>query len=116
MKKTVVILISAAGALLAATPLAAHDVKNMDHTHAFEQTGYGTYRQGHSVNNHLGDITVWSAKPHSGYQSGSTVKFARPEPITKAPTNPFQKTEKSKPYGKATKKNYGKTTKKNYGN
>ncbi len=73
-------------AMFAAPAVLAHDVPNIDHTHAFEQTGYGTYRQGHYVNGPHGSIIIWSAKPYSSYQSGNNVKFARPRPITKAPS------------------------------
>jgi hypothetical protein len=72
--------------LLAYAPLtAAHETPGISHTHAFKQTGYGTYRQGHSVNNSVGSITIWSAKPHTGYDPRKSVKFARPEMIRKAP-------------------------------
>lgn len=71
-----------------AGPLAAHDTPGIEHSHAFEQTGYGTWRQGHSVNNRLGNITIWSAKPYTGYQARPQVRFARPQPIRKAPTLP----------------------------
>jgi hypothetical protein len=74
----------------------AHEVPNMPHTHAFEQTGYGTYRQGHTVNNELGSITIYSPQPQTGYQSGKTVRFARPEPITKAPGSPVATTQSQK--------------------
>lgn len=66
-------------------PVDAHETPGISHTHAFKQTGYGTYRQGHSVNNSVGSITIWSAKPHNGYDPGQSVKFARPEMIKKAP-------------------------------
>ncbi len=72
--------------MFAASAVLAHDVPNIDHTHAFQQTGYGSYRQGHYVNGPNGSIIIWSAKPYTGYQSGSNVKFARPRPITKAPS------------------------------
>ena len=55
-------------------PLAAHETPGIEHTHAFEQTGYGTYRQGHSVNNRLGSITIWSARPHTGFTAKPPVK------------------------------------------
>lgn len=72
--------------LWACAPAAvAHDTPGISHSHAFKQTGYGTYRQGHSVNNSVGSITIWSAKPHNGYDPGQSVKFARPEMIRKAP-------------------------------
>jgi len=66
----------------------AHDTPGLEHTHAFQKTAYGIYRQGHSVNGPLGSITIWSARPYTGYQNGPAVKFARPEPITKAPVGP----------------------------
>jgi len=85
-------------------PLAAHDTPGIKHTHAFEQTDYGTYRQGHSVNNRLGNITIWSAKPHSGYMAGPQVEFARPEPIKQAPSlqnmKPAVKPRPARDYGK----------------
>ena len=58
----------------------AHDVPNMEHTHAFKQAGYGTYRQGHSVNGPQGSIIIWSPRTYTGYQSAPSVRFARPEP------------------------------------
>jgi hypothetical protein len=70
----------------------AHEVPNIPHTHAFQQTGYGTYRQGHTVNNQYGSITIWSPRPYTGYQAGNSVKFARPAPITQAPGSPVAKT------------------------
>lgn len=72
--------------LLAGSALAvAHETPGISHTHAFKQTGYGTYRQGHSVNNSLGSITIWSPKPHNGYDPKQSVNFARPEMIKKSP-------------------------------
>jgi hypothetical protein len=86
----------------------AHDVANMEHTHAFEQTGYGSYRQGHSVNNQYGSITIWSARPYTGYQQSTPVEFARPSPITRAPGSPtVQKKagqDPAKAYGKRSKR------------
>ena len=73
---------------LAAPQARAHEVPNMDHTHAFEQTGYGKYRQGHYVNGPQGSIIIWSPRTHTGYRNGSQVRFARPVPITKAPGSP----------------------------
>jgi hypothetical protein len=94
-------LVSLAGLSM---PLAAHDTPNMKHTHAFEQTGYGTYRRGHTVNNELGSITIWSPRPYTGYQAKPPVKFARPEPIRKAPGSPNMKPAvESRPV-----RNYGK--------
>lgn len=98
-------LLVASGALFLCSPIAyAHEVPNMPHTHAFEKTGYGTVKKGHSVNNELGSITIYSPKPYNGYRTGSTVKFARPEPITKAPGSPVARTQSekdpTKDYGK----------------
>jgi len=103
--KTLYILLAAA-LVLAWFPahVRAHEVPNIRHTHAFEQTGYGTYRQGHSVNGPLGSIIIWSPRPYTGYQAGSSVKFARPVPMTKAPGSPVvttrSKDDPAKEYGK----------------
>jgi len=98
--------------LLITVPVQAHEVPNIKHSHAFEQTGYGKYRQGHYVDGPQGSIILWSARTQNSPQSRSTVRFARPEPITKAPSNPFRKySVKTKPatnYGKEEKKDYGK--------
>jgi hypothetical protein len=87
--------------------LAAHDTPGIEHSHAFKQTGYGTLRQGHTVNNELGSITIWSARPYTGYQARSPVKFARPQPITKAPTlpqiGPSRNAQSARDYGKPKK-------------
>jgi hypothetical protein len=83
------ILLAATGALIFFTaPAYPHDVPNMEHTHAFQQTAYGKYRQGHYVNGPQGSIIIWSPKTYTGYQAGSAVKFARPSPIVKAPGSP----------------------------
>jgi hypothetical protein len=83
----------------------------MDHTHAFEETGYGKYRQGHSVNGPYGSITVWSPRTYTGFQSPPPVEFARPEPITRAPGTPAAQTQADKDlaleYGKKQKDDYG---------
>jgi hypothetical protein len=92
MRAHQIILAAAAAMLLFPVASRAHEVPNIPHTHAFQQTGYGTYRQGHTVNNQYGSITIWSPRPYTGYQSGNTVKFARPEPITRAPGSPVAKT------------------------
>ena len=83
--KTAILTLSLLSLAAVAPYAAAHDTPGISHSHAFKQTGYGTYRQGHSVNNSVGSITIWSAKPHTGYDPGQSVRFARPEPITKAP-------------------------------
>lgn len=91
--KTRHFFLAATGAMLLIPALSqAHEVPNIPHTHAFENTGYGKSRQGHTVNNQLGSITIWSAQPQSGYKSGNSVNFARPEMITQPPGNPVAKT------------------------
>jgi len=109
--KRLILLTIAAGAWLVAGQLAAHDVPNMEHTHAFKQTGYGTYRQGHAVNGPYGSIIIWSPRNYGGYQSSPTVPFARPTPITRAPgsvaPDSRSKSDRAKDYGKRTKKDYG---------
>jgi hypothetical protein len=110
MKPTVILAIAAALGL-GAGAARAHEVPNIEHTHAFEQTGYGTYRQGHSVSGPYGDITIWSAKPYTGYQTAPPVRFARPQPITRAPGTPaLQHRADRNPdleYGKQEKDRYG---------
>jgi len=83
------ILLAAAGVLALSPQVSvAHDVEGITHSHAFQQTAYGEYRVGHSVNGPPGNIIIWSPQTYSGYQAGKTVKFARPQPITKAPSGP----------------------------
>ena len=91
------ILLAATGALIFFTaPAYSHDVPNMEHTHAFQQTAYGKYRQGHYVNGPQGSIIVWSPKTYTGYQAGPAVNFARPTPIVKAPGSPVATTQSQK--------------------
>jgi hypothetical protein len=87
--------------------VAAHDTPNMEHTHAFKQTGYGTYRQGHSVNGKYGSITIWSPRNYPAYKAGDAIKFARPAPMTRAPATP---TIRLAP-GQGPQKEYGKARK-----
>jgi hypothetical protein len=49
MKLTRTIMGSALLMFLSA-PAWSHEVKNIDHTHAFQKKSYGEYRQGHYVN------------------------------------------------------------------
>jgi len=109
--KTAVYFVVISGLLLFAAPSFAHDVPNMEHSHAFQQTGYGKYRQGHYVNGPQGSIIIWSPRTQTGYQQGNAVEFARPEPITKAPSSPNMKPSKKTTFGK----DYGKTEKRDYG-
>lgn len=110
MKRLILLSIATGGWLLAGQ-LAAHDVPNMEHTHAFKQTGYGTYRQGHSVSSPYGNIIIWSPHTYGSYQSSSDVKFARPSPITSAPGSvvPINRTQSdpAEDYGKRQKEDYG---------
>jgi hypothetical protein len=86
------ILLAATGALVLFTaPAYPHEVPNIAHTHAFQQTGYGKYRQGHYVNGAQGSIIVWSSRPYTSFQPRPPVKFARPTPIVKAPGSPVTK-------------------------
>jgi hypothetical protein len=88
------ILLAATGALILFTaPAYPHDVPNMEHTHAFQQTGYGKYRQGHYVNGAQGSIIIWSPRTYTGYRGGPAVKFARPSPIVKTPQSPVAKNQ-----------------------
>jgi len=109
--KTAVFWVMTASLLWFAAPAFAHEVANMEHSHAFQQTGYGKSRQGHYVNGPQGSIIIWSPRTQTGYQQGSAVEFARPEPITKAPSSPNMKPGKKTTFGK----DYGKTTKRDYG-
>ena len=87
--KRMLMLAGAAGFALATTgTVLAHDVPNMDHTHAFKETGYGKYRQGHSVDGPYGSITIYSARTYNPSQAAPAVEFARPEPITTPPGAP----------------------------
>lgn len=94
MKTRNILMVAAGVAALFSTSAYSHDVPNIDHTHAFQQTGYGQYRQGHYVNGQQGSIIVWSPRTYTGYQSGSPVKFARPSPIKRAPGTPVATTKK----------------------
>jgi hypothetical protein len=73
-----------------ACPLQSHELVDINgrpvstHEHVWRQQDYGSdYRQGHSVNGNQGSITVWSPNTYQGYNSGKTVRFARPVPFTK---------------------------------
>jgi hypothetical protein len=114
MKRTIMLAAAAGLAVAAAATMGtalAHDVPNMDHTHAFKQTGYGTYRQGHSVNGPHGSITIFSPRTYNELQGAPPVEFARPEPITTAPGTPAAQIRAEKnpalDYGKTQKERYG---------
>ena len=87
MKLTRTIMGSALLMFLSA-PAWSHEVKNIDHTHAFQKKSYGEYRQGHYVNGPQGSIILWSPNTVNSTQGGKRVDFARPSPITKAPGTP----------------------------
>jgi hypothetical protein len=110
MKRKVILAVAAALGL-GAGPAWAHDIPNIEHTHAFQQTGYGSYRQGHTVNGPYGSITIWSPRPYTGYQVAPPVRFARPEPITRAPGTPAvqNRTDRNQvlEYGKQQNDRYG---------
>ena len=83
----------AAAALIAAMSLVplqgrTHEAIGPRHFHVYQQTGYGSYRQGHYVNGPLGSIIIWSARPVAGYTNRPQVRFAHPSPITRAPGRP----------------------------
>lgn len=75
----------AAFLLSAAASAVAHDAPDFDHSHAFQQSDSGVWRQGHSVNGEQGTITIWSPRSYDGYQKTPPVRFARPRPITRPP-------------------------------
>ncbi|MGK2925664.1 MAG: hypothetical protein ACSLE2_08580 [Lysobacterales bacterium] len=110
MKRKVILAVAAALGL-SAGPAWAHDIPNIEHTHAFEQKDYGSYRQGHTVNGPYGSITIWSPRPYTGYQVAPPVRFARPEPITRAPGTPAiqNRTDSNQvlEYGKQPNDRYG---------
>jgi hypothetical protein len=114
MKQKLMMAGAAVLALAAATAAGtavAHDTPNMEHTHAFKQTGYGQYRQGHSVNGPYGSITIYSPRTYNAYQGAPPVEFARPEPITTPPGTPAAQTRAERnpvlEYGKQQKDDYG---------
>lgn len=75
---------------LSLAPLAGrtHEAVGPEHSHVYQQTGYGSYRQGHYVNGPQGSIIIWSARPVAGYPQRPPVRFAHPSPITRAPARP----------------------------
>jgi len=105
MKTRHIVLAVTTTLLLFTAPAYAHEVPNIEHTHAFQQAGYGKYRQGHYVNGKQGSIIVWSPRTYTGYKNGATVKFARPSMITKAPGQQVAQTKNQRnpaiQYGKS---------------
>ena len=74
--------------IIFSAPAWSHEVKNIEHSHAFQKKDYGEYRQGHYVNGPQGSIILWSPKTVNSTQGGRAVDFARPSPITRAPGAP----------------------------
>lgn len=103
---------AAAMLLIFTAPAGAHQVSHMEHTHAYQQIGYGKYRQGHAVNGPYGNIIIWSARPYTGYQNSNRVRFARPVLLKKAPSGPVLESGA----GSDAARNYGKQYKRDYGN
>jgi len=90
VSKKIITLIFGSTLLTSALPLQSHEVVDINgkpvttHTHVWRQQSYGTdYRQGHSVDNALGNITIYSPNTYKGYSAGSSVRFARPVPYSK---------------------------------
>jgi len=106
-------VMAATATLLAfsAAPAIAHEVPNMTHTHAFESTTYGQVRKVRSVNNEVGSIRIVSPPGYAGYQQAPSVRFARPEPITRGPDMPITHKQSAQDpaldYGKNGRKDYG---------
>jgi hypothetical protein len=112
MKRLFSTLVCAVFFLLSAAPLWSHELVGVNgqvistHQHVWRQQEYGSdYRQGHSVNNAQGSITIWSPNTYQGYNAGSAVRFARPELHTQR-----SKVQDHKPNIKSTSPNvYGKS-------
>lgn len=113
MKSSKRLLVAAASVFMVPSIALAHEVPNMPHTHAFENSEYGQAgtndygkvpQQTRSVNNELGNISITSPQRANPYGSGSTVNFARPTPITKPPGAPVA----SKQSDSNPARNYGK--------
>ena len=92
MKKILIPVIFSLVFPVFAGPVFAHDLVDSNgrpvttHTHVWRQQPYGKdYRQGHSVNNDLGNIVIWSPNTYQGYKAGANVRFARPAPLTTQP-------------------------------
>jgi len=104
-------LLATISALLLSAAVSAHEVPNLEHTHAFQKVGYGAYRQGHYVNGPTGSIIIWSPELYTGYQDDPPVRFARPRPITRAPGSaglrPTKIRSHSLQYGAQPDRDYG---------
>ena len=85
MQRTLIALLFILVSIVFANPVNAHDLVDTNgrpvttHQHVWRPKSYGQdYRQGHSVNNSVGSITIWSPNEYQGYKAGSAVRFARP--------------------------------------
>ena len=92
MKKAIITIVSGMMLLAFTTTARSHDVVDSNgrpvntHKHVWRQQTYGKdYRQGHSVQGRQGSITTWSPNTYRGYNAGSSVRFARPVPISQRP-------------------------------
>jgi hypothetical protein len=92
MNKALIALICGMTLMAVTTTARSHDVVDSNgrpsntHKHVWRQQAYGKdYRQGHSVAGPQGSITTWSPSTYKGYKAGSSVRFARPVPITQRP-------------------------------
>jgi len=114
MTKVLPIAIISLGVLSLSIPVSAHDLVDSNgkpiatHQHVWRQQSYGQdYRQGHSVNNSLGSITVWSPNTYNPYNAGRGVRFARPSIYTSRPNGgnniPQFKTPTQSRYGNSKK-------------
>jgi len=114
MMKGIGIAIIFLGAQTLSFPASAHDLVDSNgklittHQHVWRQQNYGQdYRQGHSVNNSLGSITIWSPNTYNPYKAGSGIRFARPPIQTAKPkvsdTIPQVKIPSQSRYGSSKK-------------
>jgi len=114
MNKILITLVSGMILLAFSTTARSHDVVDANgrpsttHKHVWRQQAYGKdYRQGHSVDGQRGSITTWSPNTYRGYNAGSSVRFARPVPISQRPKAgdnvPNMKSAGS--YGSASRRN-----------
>jgi len=85
MSKAIAVLILSFGVLVVPVTAGAHELSDVNgkpistHQPVWRQQSYGQdYRQGHSVNNALGNIVIWSPNTYNPYKAGSSVRFARP--------------------------------------
>ena len=86
--KRITLLAALLSASFLTTAAPGHESPGFQHSHAFRQTGYGTYRQGHVVDGPQGSIIIWSPANVSGYSGESRIRFARPQPISRPPGSP----------------------------